>query len=68
MSRWVYWIKKSLNWNWRYCSKFCVTCKYYEICKNDDVLSQEDKSMKYINVDLEMNPIAKEYKEKKQIS
>lgn len=68
MSRWVYWIKKALNWNWRYCSKFCVTCKYYEICKNDDVLSQEDKSMKCINVDLEMNPIAKEYKEKKQIS
>lgn len=40
MSRWVYWIKKSFNWNWRYCSKFCVICKYYETCKNDDVLSQ----------------------------
>lgn len=39
MERVVYWIKKTLNWKWRYCSKFCVTCKYFETCKNDDVLS-----------------------------
>lgn len=39
MGRFMYWIKKSFNWNWRYCSKFCVTCKYYKECKDDGVLS-----------------------------
>ncbi len=38
MNRWMYWIKKTLNLNWKYCNKFCVTCKYYENCKNDAVL------------------------------
>ena len=38
MARLLYWLKKSMNWNWKYCGKFCVTCKYYETCKRDEVL------------------------------
>ena len=38
MERILYWIKKSLNLNWRYCKGFCVTCKYFETCKKDEVL------------------------------
>lgn len=38
MERLLYWIRKSLNMNWKYCSKFCITCQYYDTCKNDDVL------------------------------
>ena len=45
MQRFVYWIKKSLKMNWKYCSKFCVTCKFYETCKNDDVLKWGGISM-----------------------
>ena len=41
MERLLYWIRKFLNMNWKYCSKFCVTCQYYEICKKDDEFGQE---------------------------
>ena len=34
MGRFIYWIKKSIR-NSKFCSKCCMTCKYYEICKED---------------------------------
>lgn len=38
VSKFVYWIKKTLNGNRKYCNSFCPACKYYEVCKNDQVL------------------------------
>ncbi len=38
MERIFYWLKKSFNFNWRHCNRFCPMCEYYETCKNDDVL------------------------------
>ena len=38
MERLMYWIKKTLNMNWKYCNKFCVTCKCYQTCKKDEIL------------------------------
>ena len=38
MGKLVYWLRKTLNGNRKYCSSFCVTCKFYEVCKNDQVL------------------------------
>ena len=34
MEKFLYWVRKTIRSN-RYCSKWCVTCKYYETCKND---------------------------------
>lgn len=45
MERLLYWIRKSLNMNWKYCSKFCITCQYYETCKNDNVFRDEQNSL-----------------------
>lgn len=38
MEKILYWIKKTINFNWKHCSKLCPACRYYEICKKDDVL------------------------------
>lgn len=38
MEKILYWIKKAIIFNWKHCSKFCPVCRYYEICKKDDVL------------------------------
>ncbi len=38
MEKILYWIKKTVMFKWKYCSCFCPTCKFYETCKNDDVL------------------------------
>ena len=38
MQKIVYWLQKTFSMNWRYCKGFCVTCKYYETCKKDQVL------------------------------
>ena len=38
MQKIVYWLQKAFSMNWRYCKGFCVTCKYYETCKKDQVL------------------------------
>lgn len=34
MKRFIYWIKKSIK-NEKVCRGYCVTCKYYEICRDD---------------------------------
>ncbi len=34
MQRLIFWIRKSVR-NRNDCRCFCVTCKYYEICRND---------------------------------
>ncbi len=35
MSRLIYWIKKCMNKNNKFCRHFCVTCEFYEFCKRD---------------------------------
>lgn len=37
MEKIFYWIKKSIHYR-KVCSKFCPTCKYYEICKQDEIV------------------------------
>ncbi len=27
---------------WKYCNKFCITCKYFETCKRDDMIEEEE--------------------------
>ena len=34
MERFFYWIRKTIRSN-KYCSKCCMTCKYFETCKRD---------------------------------
>ena len=38
MEKIFYWLKKTINFNWKYCRSFCPTCEYYETCKSDNVL------------------------------
>ena len=37
MERVWYWLKKSIRYR-KICSKCCMTCKYYETCKNDQLM------------------------------
>ena len=35
MEKWIYWIRKCFVKRHRFCRGFCVTCHYYEVCRND---------------------------------
>ncbi|SFQ42022.1 hypothetical protein SAMN04487928_1443 [Butyrivibrio proteoclasticus] len=38
MNRLIYWIKKCIYRNNRFCKHFCVTCEFYEVCRRDGEL------------------------------
>lgn len=35
IEKWKYWIYKILGKKKKQCRCFCVTCEYYEMCKED---------------------------------
>lgn len=35
MERFIYWLRNCVLRNNRSCRSFCVTCRYYELCKCD---------------------------------
>ena len=38
MEKFLYWIRKCIKGNAKYCHGYCVTCPYFEKCKEDGVL------------------------------
>ena len=38
MEKFIYWLRKTFSKNLKFCKCFCVTCEYYETCKDDGVL------------------------------
>ncbi len=38
MKKILFWVKKFVNGNVRYCKCFCPACPYYEQCKEDGVM------------------------------
>ena len=38
MEKFIYWIKKFVTGNGRFCKGICMTCPYYERCKDDGIL------------------------------
>ena len=39
MKKIMFWVKKFVSGNVKYCKCFCPTCAYYEQCKNDGDLT-----------------------------
>ncbi len=39
VNRLIYWIKKCMHRNNKFCKHFCVTCEFYELCSRDGDLS-----------------------------
>lgn len=35
MEKLIFWIKKCIYGNNKYCKHFCGTCEFYEVCKRD---------------------------------
>ncbi len=38
MKRILFWMKKIVKGNVKYCKSFCPMCEYYEQCKDDGVM------------------------------
>lgn len=38
MERLIYWIKKCIHHNNKFCKHFCVTCEFYDFCRRDGEL------------------------------
>ncbi len=38
MERLIYWIKKCIHHNNKFCKHVCVTCEFYDFCRRDGEL------------------------------